>query len=112
MDLASGLFTRSAEEELDITRACLEARGGGGGWRWPAPLNVTYVGQDLLRDAVELAREFGVGWHTHCSEGDIDPGIYLEAYGTRPAQWLPRKVCSVTMPRWRMASGSTTSRSI
>ncbi len=89
MDLASGLFTRSAEEELDITRACLEARGGGGRVVvWPAPLNVTYVGQDLLRDAVELAREFGVGWHTHCSEGDIDPGIYLEAYGTRPAQWL------------------------
>ena len=25
-------------------------------------------------DSVELAREFGVGWHTHCSEGDIDPG--------------------------------------
>jgi 5-methylthioadenosine/S-adenosylhomocysteine deaminase len=55
---------------------------------WPAPLNVTYVGQDLLRASVELAREFGVGWHTHCSEGDIDPGIYLEVYGTRPAQWL------------------------
>ena len=89
MDLASGLFTRSAEEELEITRACLEARGGGGRVVvWPAPLNVTYVGQDLLRDSVELAREFGVGWHTHCSEGDIDPGIYLEAYGTRPAQWL------------------------
>ena len=89
MDLASGLFTRSAEEELDITRACLEASGGGGRVVvWPAPLNVTYVGQDLLRDSVQLAREFGVGWHTHCSEGDIDPGIYLEAYGTRPAQWL------------------------
>jgi 5-methylthioadenosine/S-adenosylhomocysteine deaminase len=89
MDLASGLFTRSAEEELEITRACLEARGGGGRVVvWPAPLNVTYVGQDLLRDAVGLAREFGVGWHTHCSEGDIDPGIYLDAYGTRPAQWL------------------------
>ena len=89
MDLASGLFTRSADEELDITRACLEARGGGGRVVvWPAPLNVTYVGQDLFRDSVRLAREFGVGWHTHCSEGDIDPGIYLEAYGTRPVQWL------------------------
>ena len=56
MDLASGLFTRSAEEEeLEITRACLEARGNGGRVVvWPAPLNVTYVGQDLLRDTVRL----------------------------------------------------------
>jgi 5-methylthioadenosine/S-adenosylhomocysteine deaminase len=89
MDLASGLFTRSAEEELDITRACLEARDDDGRVVvWPAPLNVTYVGQDLLRDSVQLARDFGVGWHTHCSEGATDPGIYIETYGMRPAQWL------------------------
>lgn len=89
MGLASGLFTRSAEEELDITRDCLEARGASSRVMvWPAPLNVIYVGQDLLRDSVALAREFGVGWHTHCSEGSVDPEIYLEVYGTRPAEWL------------------------
>jgi 5-methylthioadenosine/S-adenosylhomocysteine deaminase len=89
MDLAQGLFTRTAEEELDITRGCLEARGAGSRVGvWPAPLNVIYVGQDLLRDAVALAREFGVHWHTHCSEGDIDPRMYLDVYGIRPAEWL------------------------
>jgi 5-methylthioadenosine/S-adenosylhomocysteine deaminase len=89
MDLASGLFQRSAEEELDITRGCLEQRGADSRVRvWPAPLNVIYVGQELLRDSVEMAREFGVGWHTHCSEGSIDPEIYLEVYGIRPAAWL------------------------
>ena len=46
------------------------------------------MGQDLLRSSVELAREFGVGWHTHCSEGSIDPEIYLDVYGIRPATWL------------------------
>jgi 5-methylthioadenosine/S-adenosylhomocysteine deaminase len=89
MDLTSGLFRRTAEEELDITRGCLEQRDGTGRVRvWPAPLNVVYVGQDLLRDSVEMAREFGVGWHTHCAEGSIDPEIYLEVYGIRPAAWL------------------------
>ena len=89
MGLTSGLFTRTAEEELDITRGCLEQRVPDGRVVvWPAPLNVIYVGQDLLRDSVELAREFGVGWHTHCSEGSIDPEVYLEVYGIRPAAWL------------------------
>ena len=69
--------------------ACLEARGEDGRVVvWPAPLNVIYVGQDLLRDSVELAREFGVGWHTHCSEGEHRSRDLPRGLRHRPAPWL------------------------
>jgi 5-methylthioadenosine/S-adenosylhomocysteine deaminase len=89
MELTPGLFRRSDEEEIDITIGCLEARPQGGRVVvWPAPLNVIYVNQGLFARSIELAREHRTGWHTHCSEGDIDPKIYLEVYGIRPVDWL------------------------
>jgi 5-methylthioadenosine/S-adenosylhomocysteine deaminase len=89
MKLTPELFLRSAEEELDIMRGCLEARPPNGRVNvWPAPLNVIYVDQELFIDSITLAREFGTGWHTHCSEGEIDPQMYLDAYGIRPVDWL------------------------
>lgn len=77
------------DEELEFSRACLEARPPGSHVAvWPAPLNVIYVGQDIVRRSVELAREFGAGWHTHCSESREDASIYGEAYGSGPVEWL------------------------
>jgi 5-methylthioadenosine/S-adenosylhomocysteine deaminase len=87
--LAGEMFRYSTEEELDITRGCMEAHPPGRRVSvWPAPENVIYCRQDLIRRAVELAREFGVGWHTHCSEASSDPEYYLEFYGIRPVDWL------------------------
>ena len=44
--------------------------------------------QDMVRDAIALARELGTGWHTHCSERKEDPVTYVEEYGIRPVEWL------------------------
>ena len=80
---------RPVEEELDITRGCLEARPPGGRVAvWPAPANPVHVEQTMFLRSVELAREFGSGWHTHCSEASTDPEMYMDAYGLRPVDWL------------------------
>jgi 5-methylthioadenosine/S-adenosylhomocysteine deaminase len=86
--LAESLFRYPMQEDLDISRAALEARRGRRVTVWPAPINIIYTDQELVRRAVEMAHTFGTGWHTHCSEAEVDPDIYLEAYGIRPIDWL------------------------
>lgn len=88
-NLAGEIFRYSAADELAITRECIAARPPGSQVGvWPAPVNVIYVAQDLMRASVELAHEAGTGWHTHCSEAETDPVYYLDEYGVRPADWL------------------------
>lgn len=83
------LFRYSAADELAITREAIGQRPPGSTVEvWPAPLNLTYVDQHLLRAAIELARELGTRWHTHCCEGGTDPSSYRETYGATPVQWL------------------------
>ena len=90
--LAGELFRYSNQEEIDITRACIEARPPGARVGvWPAPLNIIYVDQQLVVDAVGLARETGTGWHSHCSEAANDPVFYLEEYDRRPVAWLAER---------------------
>ncbi|MFJ4340047.1 amidohydrolase family protein [Streptomyces sp. NPDC088915] len=90
--LPDALYRYGTAEELELTRQCVEARGPDARVRvWPAPLNLSYVDQDLIGGAVALAREHGVRWHTHCSEGAGDPRSYLEAHGVRPVTWLARE---------------------
>jgi 5-methylthioadenosine/S-adenosylhomocysteine deaminase len=87
--LAESLFRFSDKEELDVTRDCVRSRPPGSRVAvWPAPINIIYVSQDLVRNAIELAWELGTGWHTHCSEARADPDIYVDAYGVRPIEWL------------------------
>ena len=88
-NLAGEIFRYSADEELAITRECMAARPSGSQVGvWPAPVNVIYVAQSLMHAAVELAHEYGTGWHTHCSEAKNDPVFYLDEYGVRPVDWL------------------------
>lgn len=87
-----GLFRYSADTELGITRECIQSRSAESSVQiWPAPLNLTYVDQGLLRHSVELAVEHGVRWHTHCCEGADDPTTYEGAYGIRPVRWLAKE---------------------
>ena len=86
--LAESLFRYSIEEDLEITRGALEARRGRRVGIWPAPINIIYNDQELVRRAAAMAHEFETGWHAHCSEAKVDPDIYLEAYGIRPIDWL------------------------
>jgi len=88
-NLAGELFSYSNDEEIEITTAAMEQYPAGSRVEvWPAPLNIIYNDQDLVRRSVALAREAGVGWHTHCSERLEDPPTYLEEYGIRPVEWL------------------------
>ena len=90
--LAGELFRYSNREEVDITRACMAARPEGSRVGvWPAPLNIIYVDQQLVIDAVALAHEEGTGWHSHCSEAANDPVFYLEEYSWRPFEWLAER---------------------
>jgi 5-methylthioadenosine/S-adenosylhomocysteine deaminase len=90
--LSPSLFRYSDEDELALTRECMDARPPRSRVAvWPAPINVIYVGQELVARSIELARERAVGWHAHCSEAPADPDIYLEAYGIRPIEWLHRE---------------------
>lgn len=90
--LPEELHRYSDAEELEITRDCMQRRPPGSTVEvWPAPLNLSYGSQDLVRGAVNLARTFGTRWHTHCSEGAKDPESYLAAHGVRPVEWLARE---------------------
>ncbi len=87
--LPRNAFSLSGEEELAITEACIRARPPGSKVVvWPGPINAVYTDQDLLAAAVEMARSYGTGWHTHLSAPRSDPEVYREAYGVRPAVWL------------------------
>ena len=87
--LAGDLFSRSTEEELELTMACIEARPPGSRVAvWPGPHNVTYADQELLRASAKLASETGTGWHTHCASTLRDPEVYAAAYDTTPVAWL------------------------
>ena len=91
-NLAGELFQYSNDEEIEITGAAIDAYPPGGlVGVWPAPLNIIYNDQDLVRRSVELARERGTGWHTHCSERKEDPPTYVDEYGIRPVEWLYRE---------------------
>jgi len=87
--LPDDLYRYSAEDELAITLECMQERPPGTQVTvWPGPLNLAYLDQELLRASVDLARQSGAKWHTHCSEGRGDPPSYLDAYGVRPVSWL------------------------
>lgn len=82
-------FMYSVEDEIDITRAAMEARPHGSKVEiWPTPECVSYNPQELLVGAVELAREFGTRWHTHLAEDDTEQGLYREHYGAGLVEWL------------------------
>ena len=88
LNLQEGMFPYSLADELAITRDAMEARRGSMVGVWPAPLNVIYVAQELVRGAAGLARELGTGWHAHCCEFRTDPDTYPAHYGVRAVDWL------------------------
>ena len=72
-----------------MTRACMVSRPPGSRVAvWPGPINMVYTEPELLRESVELARELGAGWHTHFCAPEVDPQIFVDSHGVRPAVWL------------------------
>lgn len=52
-----------------------------------APCSPFSVSRELMRDAAVLARDKGVGLHTHLAENDEDIAYSLETFGCRPGQY-------------------------
>jgi 8-oxoguanine deaminase len=52
-----------------------------------APCSPFTVSQDLMREAVRLARSRGVGMHTHLAENDKDVAYTREKFNMTPAQY-------------------------
>lgn len=90
--LPDQLFRYTPDEEVELTQAGMNARPAGSRVEiWPAPINPTYVDPQLVHRAVELARDGGVHWHTHCSEVRVDAEVTVETHGLRPMEWLDRE---------------------
>jgi 5-methylthioadenosine/S-adenosylhomocysteine deaminase len=82
-------WTYSTAEELQIMRDLLDNWSPDRLVRlWPGPNNLVFNDQELIRGCVELAREYGTKWHTHCCEAQPDPEIYNKTYGMSPVKWL------------------------
>jgi cytosine/adenosine deaminase-related metal-dependent hydrolase len=52
-----------------------------------APCSPFSVSRELMRDAAILARDKGVGLHTHLAENDEDVAYSLATFGCRPGQY-------------------------
>jgi len=52
-----------------------------------APCSPFTVSQDLMREAVALARSYRVRLHTHLAENDNDVAYSLETFGARPGSY-------------------------
>ena len=53
-----------------------------------APCSPFTVSQDLMRASAELARQYGVGLHTHLAENVEDIDYSLERFGMRPGDYI------------------------
>jgi 5-methylthioadenosine/S-adenosylhomocysteine deaminase len=88
-DVLERTFLYSVDEEINITRAAMEARPPGSQVEiWPCPENISYNPQELIIQAVELAREFGTRWHSHLAEDDTEQGLYRDQFGAGLVEWL------------------------
>lgn len=90
-NLSDRLFKRSIQEELGHIRDAMLARQGKQVSVWPSPINMIYNELELVEGCIELAREFNTKWQTHVSEAEVDPEIFLKAYGARPLEWLAQR---------------------
>ena len=82
------------EREADILEDCLrvidafhDPRPGAMVRVAVAPCSPFSVSRELMRDAALLARDKGVGLHTHLAENDEDVAYSLENFGCRPGQY-------------------------
>jgi 5-methylthioadenosine/S-adenosylhomocysteine deaminase len=88
-DVLDRTFLYSVDDEINITRAAMDARPPGSQVEvWPCPENISYNPQELIIRAVELAREFGTRWHSHLAEDDTEQDLYREQFGAGLVEWL------------------------
>ncbi len=92
MGVAPELFQWTNDEELAITKACIDERPAGSRVEvWPGPENIVYVTPDLIAASAQLAADAGVRWHMHCSESASEIDFFESIHAIRPVAWLTRE---------------------
>ncbi len=75
------------EDTLRVIDAFHDPRPGAMVRIGVAPCSPFSVSRELMRDAAVLARDKGVGLHTHLAENDEDVAYSLETFGCLPGQY-------------------------
>ena len=78
-------------DTLDGNEALIEAWHGGAGGRvtvWVGLEHLFYADEAGQARAIDMARRHGTGFHTHCSEAEIEVAEFTRRYGRRPMQVL------------------------
>lgn len=92
MGVAPELFPWTNDQEIAITRECIEARPAGSQVEiWPGPENIVYVTPELIEASAQLAADSDVRWHMHCSESAAEIEFFESIYGMRPVAWLAQE---------------------
>lgn len=74
-------------DTLDMNEALIEAwhrKAGGRVNVWVGLEHLFYADEAGQRRAIELAKKHGTGFHTHCSEAEIELAEFQKRYGKRP----------------------------
>jgi len=74
-------------DTLDMNEALIEAwhrKAGGRVNVWVGLEHLFYADEAGQRRAIEMAKKHGTGFHTHCSEAQIELAEFENRYGKRP----------------------------
>ncbi|MFN6979777.1 MAG: amidohydrolase family protein, partial [Gemmobacter sp.] len=78
-------------DTLDANEALIETWHGGAGGRvnvWVGLEHLFYADEAAQVRAIDMAGKHGTGFHTHCSEAEIEVAEFLTRYGKKPMQVL------------------------
>ncbi len=67
-DLPAANFIYTNAQEVELTEEAMRQKRDGPVAVWPGPANVAYSSEEILVAGAELARRYGVRWHTHAAE--------------------------------------------
>ncbi|MCE2532349.1 MAG: amidohydrolase family protein [Acidimicrobiia bacterium] len=66
--LPAANFGYTNAQEIEFTAEAMRAKADGPVAVWPGPANVAYCSEEILLAGADLARQYGVRWHTHAAE--------------------------------------------
>lgn len=66
--LPAANFGYTNAQEIELTAQAMRAKADGPVAIWPGPANVAYCSDEILLAGADLARQYGVRWHTHAAE--------------------------------------------
>ena len=78
-------------DTLDTNEALIEGWQGGAGGRitvWVGLEHLFYADAAGQARAIDMAKRHGTGFHTHCSEAEIEVAEFTRRYGRRPMHVL------------------------